>query len=229
MMMFFPCYSFFPIGIACEEKLITVEMGNSSAVGRCWDGYELLLKMIPADGINLIISQLTIKIGKTQCQNCKKKCSGEVLRVQDKYFHIQCFKCRVCQNSLAQGGFFCKDGDYYCTRDYQDRFGTKCSHCGLFVEGEVVTALGKTYHSSCFTCARCRSLPFETKFSKKILSSLRLYLLFFQVATHKTRLDVAIRLGAIGVFDLKQHTSFYFISILCQLFLIPSCGFHATS
>ncbi|KZS15564.1 Actin-binding LIM protein 1 [Daphnia magna] len=100
-------------------------------------------------------------MGKTHCQSCKKKCSGEVLRVQDKYFHIQCFKCRVCQNSLAQGGFFCKDGDYYCTRDYQDRFGTKCSHCGRFVEGEVVTALGKTYHSSCFTCARCRQ-PFPS-------------------------------------------------------------------
>ncbi|XP_045024808.1 actin-binding LIM protein 1 isoform X1 [Daphnia magna] len=104
---------------------------------------------------------LPIIYGKTHCQSCKKKCSGEVLRVQDKYFHIQCFKCRVCQNSLAQGGFFCKDGDYYCTRDYQDRFGTKCSHCGRFVEGEVVTALGKTYHSSCFTCARCRQ-PFPS-------------------------------------------------------------------
>lgn len=77
--------------------------------------------------------------------------------MQDRYFHISCFKCRVCQSSLAQGGFFCKDGDYYCTRDYQERFGTKCSHCGRFVEGEVVTALGKTYHSGCFTCARCRS------------------------------------------------------------------------
>jgi hypothetical protein len=32
--------------------------------------------------------------GKTFCQNCKKKCSGEVLRVQDKYFHINCFKCQ---------------------------------------------------------------------------------------------------------------------------------------
>ncbi|XP_046643863.1 actin-binding LIM protein 1-like isoform X2 [Daphnia pulicaria] len=104
---------------------------------------------------------LPIIYGKTQCQSCKKKCSGEVLRVQDKYFHIACFKCRVCQTSLAQGGFFCKDGEYYCTRDYQDRFGTKCSHCGRFVEGEVVTALGKTYHSSCFTCARCRQ-PFPS-------------------------------------------------------------------
>nr|CAD7444958.1 unnamed protein product [Timema bartmani] len=100
-------------------------------------------------------------IGKTFCHNCKKKCSGEVLRVQDKYFHIGCFKCQVCKNSLAQGGFFCKDGAYYCTADYQRQFGTKCAVCGDYVEGEVVSALGNTYHQKCFTCARCRQ-PFPS-------------------------------------------------------------------
>ena len=83
-----------------------------------------------------------------------------MLRVQDKYFHIDCFKCRQCTNSLARGGFFCKDGDYYCTKCYQDLYGTKCDVCLQFVEGEVVSALGKTYHSRCFTCARCRSVLF---------------------------------------------------------------------
>ncbi|KAK6632947.1 hypothetical protein RUM43_012690 [Polyplax serrata] len=96
--------------------------------------------------------------GKTYCQMCKKKCSGEVLRVQDKYFHISCFKCKACKTSLAQGGFFCKDGNYFCTNDYQRQFGTKCSHCGEYVEGEVVTALGNTYHQKCFTCGRCRQV-----------------------------------------------------------------------
>lgn len=95
-------------------------------------------------------------MGKTYCQACKKKCSGEVLRVQDKYFHMQCFKCKVCGNSLAQGGFFSKDGEYYCTSDYQKNFGSKCAVCNQYVEGEVVTALGKTYHQKCFTCDRCR-------------------------------------------------------------------------
>ncbi|XP_071441388.1 actin-binding LIM protein 2 isoform X3 [Hetaerina americana] len=99
--------------------------------------------------------------GKTYCQLCKKKCSGEVLRVQDKYFHISCFKCKVCKGSLAQGGFFCKDGAYYCTTDYQKQFGTKCAVCCEYVEGEVVSALGNTYHQKCFTCARCRQ-PFPT-------------------------------------------------------------------
>ncbi|XP_066246465.1 actin-binding LIM protein 2 isoform X3 [Euwallacea similis] len=100
-------------------------------------------------------------MGKAYCQACKKKCSGEVLRVQDKYFHTGCFKCKACGSSLAQGGFFSKEGAYYCTADYQRNFGTKCASCGDYVEGEVVTALGKTYHQKCFTCARCRQ-PFPS-------------------------------------------------------------------
>lgn len=72
----------------------------------------------------------------------------------------------ACKNSLAQGGFFCKDGAYFCTNDYQRQFGTKCSECGEYVEGEVVTALGNTYHQRCFTCARCRWVS-TPRFKKK--------------------------------------------------------------
>ncbi|XP_060247665.1 actin-binding LIM protein 1 isoform X9 [Meriones unguiculatus] len=35
-------------------------------------------------------------------------------------------------------------------------YGTRCHGCGEFVEGEVVTALGKTYHPSCFACTICK-------------------------------------------------------------------------
>ncbi|XP_077114059.1 actin-binding LIM protein 1 isoform X12 [Ranitomeya variabilis] len=35
-------------------------------------------------------------------------------------------------------------------------YGTQCSGCGEFVEGEVVTALGKTYHPACFACTACK-------------------------------------------------------------------------
>ncbi|XP_077297355.1 actin binding LIM protein Uncoordinated 115a isoform X2 [Arctopsyche grandis] len=95
-------------------------------------------------------------MGKAYCQACNKKCSGEVLRVTDKYFHMSCFVCRTCNTSLAHGGFFCKDGVYYCPQDYQKSFGTRCATCNSYVEGEVVSALGNTYHQKCFTCARCR-------------------------------------------------------------------------
>ncbi|XP_063780138.1 actin-binding LIM protein 2 isoform X8 [Pseudophryne corroboree] len=93
------------------------------------------------------------------CNNCGTACKGEVLRVQDKYFHIKCFTCKACGCDLAQGGFFVRQGDYMCTVDYQKLYGTRCLSCDQFIEGEVVSALGKTYHPRCFVCAVCRN-PF---------------------------------------------------------------------
>ncbi|XP_068113515.1 actin-binding LIM protein 1 isoform X13 [Hyperolius riggenbachi] len=91
-----------------------------------------------------------------RCHKCGEPCKGEVLRVQSKHFHIKCFICKVCGCDLAQGGFFIKNGEYLCTLDYQRMYGTRCSGCGEFVEGEVVTALGKTYHPHCFACTVCK-------------------------------------------------------------------------
>ncbi|XP_066476152.1 actin-binding LIM protein 1 isoform X13 [Tiliqua scincoides] len=90
------------------------------------------------------------------CHKCGEPCKGEVLRVQARHFHIKCFTCKVCGCDLAQGGFFIKNGDYLCTVDYQRMYGTRCNGCGEFVEGEVVTALGKTYHPNCFACTMCK-------------------------------------------------------------------------
>nr|XP_015203225.1 PREDICTED: actin-binding LIM protein 1 isoform X32 [Lepisosteus oculatus] len=90
------------------------------------------------------------------CHKCGEPCKGEVLRVQTKHFHIKCFTCKVCGCDLAQGGFFMKNGEYLCTLDYQRLHGTRCNGCGDFVEGEVVTALGKTYHPTCFVCTICK-------------------------------------------------------------------------
>nr|XP_019567103.1 PREDICTED: actin-binding LIM protein 2 isoform X1 [Rhinolophus sinicus] len=93
------------------------------------------------------------------CNTCGNVCKGEALRVQDKYFHIKCFVCKECGCDLAEGGFFVRQGEYICTRDYQRLYGTRCFSCDQFIEGEVVSALGKTYHPDCFVCAVCR-LPF---------------------------------------------------------------------
>ncbi|XP_042367862.1 actin-binding LIM protein 2 isoform X4 [Plectropomus leopardus] len=97
--------------------------------------------------------------GPIPCQNCGKPCKGEALRVQNKHFHIKCFACKVCGSELAQGGFFVRQGEYICTLDYQRLYGTRCFSCQDFIEGEVVSALGKTYHPRCFVCASCKQ-PF---------------------------------------------------------------------
>ncbi|XP_062417975.1 actin-binding LIM protein 2 isoform X3 [Pungitius pungitius] len=97
--------------------------------------------------------------GPIPCQNCGKPCKGEALRVQNKHFHIKCFACKVCGCELAHGGFFVRQGEYICTGDYQRLYGTRCFSCQDFIEGEVVSALGKTYHPGCFVCALCKQ-PF---------------------------------------------------------------------
>lgn len=32
--------------------------------------------------------------GKVRCEICKKKCTGDILRADEKYFHIACFACK---------------------------------------------------------------------------------------------------------------------------------------
>ncbi|XP_017768153.1 PREDICTED: actin-binding LIM protein 3-like isoform X3 [Nicrophorus vespilloides] len=149
-------------GKAATQQLILSEQQQQQQQQQLQNNSETTTKQVAEkNAVNSLDSSDSNKKGKTLCQACKKKCSGEVLRVQDKYFHTECFKCTICNNSLAQGGFFSKDGAYYCTADYQKNFGSKCATCGDYVEGEVVSALGKTYHQKCFTCARCRQ-PFPS-------------------------------------------------------------------
>uniref|UniRef100_A0A8D1C7J2 Actin binding LIM protein family member 3 n=1 Tax=Sus scrofa TaxID=9823 RepID=A0A8D1C7J2_PIG len=94
-----------------------------------------------------------------QCYRCGDTCKGEVVRVHNNHFHIRCFTCQVCGCGLAQSGFFFKNQEYICTRDYQQLYGTRCDSCRDFITGEVISALGRTYHPKCFVCSLCRS-PF---------------------------------------------------------------------
>lgn len=100
-------------------------------------------------------------MGKIRCEICKKKCIGDVIRADDKHFHVACFTCKACRRGLGDVGYFVHDGDYYCPSDYFNKFGKKCPTCNQFVEGEVVELMGKTYHQQCFRCDRCRK-PFPT-------------------------------------------------------------------
>ncbi|XP_069340048.1 actin-binding LIM protein 3 isoform X4 [Eulemur rufifrons] len=94
-----------------------------------------------------------------QCYRCGDTCKGEVVRVHNNHFHIQCFTCQVCGCGLAQSGFFFKNQEYICTQDYQQLYGTRCDSCRDFITGEVISALGRTYHPKCFVCSLCRK-PF---------------------------------------------------------------------
>ncbi|XP_078406701.1 actin-binding LIM protein 3 isoform X2 [Cetorhinus maximus] len=94
-----------------------------------------------------------------RCYRCGGICKGEVVRVHNNHFHVKCFTCQVCGSDLAQANFFYKNGEYICTLDYQRMYGTRCDSCGDFIGGEVISALGRTFHPKCFVCTVCRK-PF---------------------------------------------------------------------
>ncbi|PAV56590.1 hypothetical protein WR25_23391 [Diploscapter pachys] len=55
-----------------------------------------------------------------KCDVCRKKVSGDVLKANDKYFHIHCFVCKKCQRNLGETGFYTtSDGSYLCPEDYR--------------------------------------------------------------------------------------------------------------
>uniref|UniRef100_A0A3Q0T3S5 Actin binding LIM protein family, member 3 n=1 Tax=Amphilophus citrinellus TaxID=61819 RepID=A0A3Q0T3S5_AMPCI len=93
------------------------------------------------------------------CERCGEVCRGEVVRVKNTHFHVNCFTCKVCGCDLVHSGFFHHSGEYICTKDYQRLYGTQCDSCNQYITGEVVSALGRTYHPDCFVCSICRS-PF---------------------------------------------------------------------
>ncbi|KRZ53817.1 Actin-binding LIM protein 1 [Trichinella nativa] len=64
----------------------------------------------------------------------------------------------VCKQPLKQAGFIMEGGDYYCFADYYAKFGVRCAICDKFIEDEVTNFSGKTYHSTCFKCDRCKSV-----------------------------------------------------------------------
>ncbi|KFD57664.1 hypothetical protein M513_01334 [Trichuris suis] len=97
-----------------------------------------------------------LKAGKVRCEGCKKKCTGDILKTENKYFHVKCFVCSACHEPLNQSGFFLEGGNVYCPNDYHSRFGVRCDVCNLFIEGDVTNFLNKSFHPNCFKCDRCK-------------------------------------------------------------------------
>ncbi|BHF66140.1 Actin-binding LIM protein 3 [Sparganum proliferum] len=99
-------------------------------------------------------------MGKVYCEGCQKRCRGNVLRVIDKFFHKDCFRCSECKCSLETGGFFIRNSKYYCQKDHEKIFVSKCKVCDQPLSDNVVSALSFSFHKQCFKCTGCSS-PFQ--------------------------------------------------------------------
>merc|ERR1712142_582682 len=110
--------------------------------------------------------------GKLVCHECDDEISGQIIRAIGLAFHSVCFKCSVCQKSLADKSVqFTSDAEnkLYCQTDYNDKFAPKCYSCSLPIapkDGETtaqrLTALDKDWHPDCFKCDDC-ALQLDSK------------------------------------------------------------------
>lgn len=121
-----------------------------------------------------------------RCARCMKVCTGETLRFNDQLFHANCLVCLVCSKDLSNVGFFVQNNQYFCPDDFQERFGTKCILCHLFVEGEGINIGGNAYHLRCFVCATCGN-PFPP--GEKVVSKGSQYVCQ-QCSVKETSIDV---------------------------------------
>ncbi len=99
-----------------------------------------------------------IEIPRIICRKCKQPCTVEALKINELFYHPDCFVCDVCNVILSNSTYFAKDGGVYCTKDFNALFGTKCRACKNYIQGDVVAVLGFTYHPTCFNCSRCGKL-----------------------------------------------------------------------
>lgn len=105
--------------------------------------------------------------GSNKCETCRKTIEvGEGLSVKAPktdgarlYFHEQCFQCASCKTVL-RGQYVAAENGFFCARCGNAKETTRidadpCPKCRQPLVGNLVKALGSTYHRDCFGCAKC--------------------------------------------------------------------------
>jgi len=90
-----------------------------------------------------------------QCDYCKRILHEGHIAVLDRHYHDHCFVCYRCHAPFAtadESVAVTPDGKPICANCNS----IPCDKCGKGIHDEVVEALGKSYHKTCFTCERCQ-------------------------------------------------------------------------
>lgn len=97
------------------------------------------------------------------CSACGKHIDGQFVRALNGQYHLECFRCRDCNQIVAEKFFPATDsrtGDkvILCERDYFRRLDLLCAKCGQALRGAHINALNKKYHLEHFTCSVCSTV-----------------------------------------------------------------------
>ncbi|KAJ3056754.1 hypothetical protein HK097_004615 [Rhizophlyctis rosea] len=93
------------------------------------------------------------------CAECNERIEGQFVRALGGHYHLDCFRCKDCNQVVAEKFFPLKNGDnipqMYCEKDYFRRLDLLCAKCGGALRGPHINALNKKYHLEHFTCSVC--------------------------------------------------------------------------
>ncbi|KAL4000419.1 SH2B adaptor protein 1/3 [Sarotherodon galilaeus] len=95
---------------------------------------------------------------KGHCASCNKCIVGKMITALGEVWHPEHFVCAVCKMELSTTGFFERDGQPYCDKDYHQLFSPRCAYCKGPIMQNIVTALDQTWHPEHFFCAHCGGL-----------------------------------------------------------------------
>ncbi|XP_053352599.1 LIM and senescent cell antigen-like-containing domain protein 2 [Clarias gariepinus] len=105
------------------------------------------------------------KMGVPICGACRRPIEGRVVNAVGKQWHVEHFVCAKCEKPFLGHQHFERKGLAYCETHYNLLFGDVCHHCNRVIEGEVISALNKSWCINCFACSTCSSkLSLKDKF-----------------------------------------------------------------
>ncbi|KAG9510098.1 LIM domain-containing protein unc-97 [Fragariocoptes setiger] len=97
------------------------------------------------------------KSGLPICGACHKPIEERVVTALGKQWHVEHFACAQCERPFLGKRHYEKRGLAYCEQDYKELFGSHCHVCDAIIEGDVVSALGKTWCVDHFSCSFCNT------------------------------------------------------------------------
>ncbi|ELP90045.1 transforming growth factor beta-1-induced transcript 1 protein, putative [Entamoeba invadens IP1] len=96
-----------------------------------------------------------------KCAECGQPLGPQRITALGRNYHPEHFVCFNCKSPLGTNPFHNVDNKPFCKNCFVLKFAKLCATCGKPITAGMVNALGKTYHSECFVCTKCKS-PFAS-------------------------------------------------------------------
>ncbi|XP_056460338.1 leupaxin [Gadus chalcogrammus] len=97
-------------------------------------------------------------VAKGNCASCGKSILGKIIQALGEVWHPEHFVCMSCNKELGTQGFFERDGQAYCEKDYHRLFSPRCGYCKGPIMENILTALDQSWHPEHFFCTHCGNL-----------------------------------------------------------------------